>query len=611
MMFEWSGCAGYGRRRWCSAIISVLLAVCGGGSLPWREASADTLSGKWREKSQLIWLEATQQLVRRTIRVWDSEPQKNLEFYWEPDATNPAPQAEVVEGHGTLTWRRRGAPNYDRISIYSTYRGELRNGRPHGDGRLELHTGASYEGGWAAGLMEGQGSLQLESGDIYVGKFAQGKFHGHGRHEAPNGIVYEGAFANGERHGVGVITSPTQEQRTTTWVNGREVREGELHAVQVRPGASADIGISVVTDAQKNRQLKSTSSLTLTYTHQLGTGEVAIVPDDTRFVNSWKQGGPMFNLNEEAAPPDFSEYQYDAPAILRVAVSGSGTPGLFVKSLRLEVAESRSDLQPFLGVQGSLPDWMRFNSNPSGYDPVITFVNLGWGPVTNSKATISFAAQKATSTSQSSEQQVGSFDKLKRLSVERELRALGVDIAQLSAWNYTCPTPEQLKTCQQYMLSQLRLGGLKPHVSFFDGGRHLVTYVSGMLEYQWEDSGKASRSARSPFKTRLVLGEIQPRQPAEGGGPDLPNAGVPVLGLSIDRTNYQLSYPLNSPVALPDKGRDFIFGLSANKSSNHRFRVVAELSDGRTITSRPITLTYARPRNPPSFQELRPVRVAR
>ena len=114
------------------------------------------------------------------------------------------------------------------------------------------------------------------------------------------------------------------------------------------------------------------------------------------------------------------------------------------------------------------------------------------------------------------------------------------------------------------------------------------------------------QSARSPFKTRIVLGEIQPRQAAEYSGPDLPSAGVPVLELATNRTNYQLPYPLKAPVALGDKGRDFIIGLFARKSSTHLLRVVATLSNGRAVTSRPVSVTYARPRPPSDLRELKP-----
>ena len=414
--------------------ITAMIAACLISQL--LPSSADSPGGQWRQKSQLIWDEPTRQLVRKTIRVWDSEPQQDREFYWEPERDQFLLAGEAIEGRGTLTWRQRGTPSYDRNSIRSTYHGEMKDGRPHGNGRLALHTGSSYEGTWVAGLMDGRGSLQLESGDAYVGEFRHGQFHGQGRYEAANGEVYEGAFANGERDGPGLMILPNGERRSGLWVRGHKVGEqGRVHTVQAARDGLEGVTISVTTDARKNMQTKSVGGpLMLTYAHQIQAGEVSILPDDKRFMSAWKQGGQMYNLDEEFVSPDYSQTDlFQSPVFARVSISSAANQNLLVNSLRLEVTESQQDLQPFLGVRGSLPDYLRFSSDPSGYDPAIAFINTGWGALVSARVSISFAAQGAASTSQLFELPIGGFDQLKKLSVERELQALDVDIAQLKS----------------------------------------------------------------------------------------------------------------------------------------------------------------------------------
>ena len=62
-----------------------------------------------------------------------------------------------MTGAGELIWYPEGASAYDRRLRYSRYVGSLKDGRPHGNGKLSTRTGPAYDGEWKDGLMEGQG----------------------------------------------------------------------------------------------------------------------------------------------------------------------------------------------------------------------------------------------------------------------------------------------------------------------------------------------------------------------------------------------------------------------------------------------------------------------
>ena len=107
-----------------------------------------------------------------------------------------------------------------------SYYGPLRNGKLHGQGRIEWANGSRYEGSFADGLIAGRGRLQFANGDVYQGEmrdgmmqgqgemvyadgrkyrgsFVRDEFEGKGRHESPDGEVHEGDFRRGEFTGKG------------------------------------------------------------------------------------------------------------------------------------------------------------------------------------------------------------------------------------------------------------------------------------------------------------------------------------------------------------------------------------------------------------------------
>ena len=79
--------------------------------------------------------------------------------------------------------------------IDSFYFGQVSEGIPHGQGILNLTTGASYEGEFKHGLIHGSGEMIMEEGDISlktIGQFKSDKWNGQGIAIFNNGSFFMG-----------------------------------------------------------------------------------------------------------------------------------------------------------------------------------------------------------------------------------------------------------------------------------------------------------------------------------------------------------------------------------------------------------------------------------
>lgn len=88
----------------------------------------------------------------------------------------------------------------------------------------------SYTGDLADGVPHGQGRMELNNGDAYVGEFAAGEFHGTGEYRWASGDIYRGEFVRGEM----VTAEPTQETYVETaaspWDTWDGIVEGDFRA---------------------------------------------------------------------------------------------------------------------------------------------------------------------------------------------------------------------------------------------------------------------------------------------------------------------------------------------------------------------------------------------
>ncbi len=123
-----------------------------------------------------------------------------------------------------------GASNWRGIE----YAGELKNYKPHGQGKLALAGYEEYFGTWIDGerqpegytkilfrdarregtfnddlLLHGNGTQVFDNGARYTGQFKAGVPHGRGTYTFAEGTTYEGDLLDGNRHGKGTLTFPS------------------------------------------------------------------------------------------------------------------------------------------------------------------------------------------------------------------------------------------------------------------------------------------------------------------------------------------------------------------------------------------------------------------
>ena len=76
------------------------------------------------------------------------------------------------------------------------YVGEIKNGKPNGQGILTFPNGNKYEGEWKDGKRHGQGKYTTSSGRKYIGEWKDGEIW-KGTHFDKDGNVI-GKFVNGK-----------------------------------------------------------------------------------------------------------------------------------------------------------------------------------------------------------------------------------------------------------------------------------------------------------------------------------------------------------------------------------------------------------------------------
>ena len=78
--------------------------------------------------------------------------------------------------------------------VQPRYKGEIKNGKPNGQGIYTYPDGRKYIGQWKDGKLNGRGTYIWYNGNKYVGEFKDGKKHGQGTYTSSNGEKYEGEW---------------------------------------------------------------------------------------------------------------------------------------------------------------------------------------------------------------------------------------------------------------------------------------------------------------------------------------------------------------------------------------------------------------------------------
>eukprot|EP01121_Diplochlamys_sp_Union-15-3_P018365 TRINITY_DN6661_c0_g1_i2.p1 TRINITY_DN6661_c0_g1~~TRINITY_DN6661_c0_g1_i2.p1 ORF type:complete len:114 (-),score=30.03 TRINITY_DN6661_c0_g1_i2:24-338(-) len=67
--------------------------------------------------------------------------------------------------------------------------------------------GETFKGELKEGLPNGQGEYHYANGDRYIGEYKDGKKHGYGVYTFALGGSYEGDYSEGQKHGKGILKS--------------------------------------------------------------------------------------------------------------------------------------------------------------------------------------------------------------------------------------------------------------------------------------------------------------------------------------------------------------------------------------------------------------------
>jgi hypothetical protein len=565
--------------------------------------------GAWAQRVQILYDAEARSVMRKVVRVWDPHPHLNLDFVWEP-APGQSPESTVaadgtVNGKGKLVWRVRGSASYDPATVYSTYEGELKDGRPHGAGRLQVRNGELFEGLWVAGRLEGQGTHRDEEGNRYEGNFAGGLRNGKGRLSTRTGEVFEGSFVSGLKHGKGRTRLAGGTVYESEWVKGREVGGARPDALadalvsgllkaQAGGGDAGKVEIGVVIDD------RMTQRSDVQYQHLVRDEDIAIYPVSEDFNNAWNGTGELlyYDLYEGI---DWE----NAPAFAEVDLRTTDKKRVKLEGLQLKVAASEAYRKPMLSVSPHL--------GCVGYRPDFSIVNNGWGEVKDMTMSIRFIREgevEATgldegvveaqagdeASSRTFTHQIGSFGDGTDVNIDGVFAQAGVDTAKLETSRFSCPSMDSMNVCRAKVANEVGFGELAD----FIGGEGQTVSITGIgdLAYSWSDDAGNTYQQKESFRLQLALAYIEtPEQTAECGDG---------FGGSPEAMRYHnIEFPIGKydyAIDLPVRGNRNLDAYTArlkmwsSMSSIHRFAVSARFADGSVRESKPVSFFYFRPK---------------
>ena len=212
----------------------------------------------------------------------------------------------------------------------------------------------------------------------------------------------------------------------------------------------------------------------------------------------------------------------------------------------------------------------------------------------NAKVTYSFG--RSLNPAASFVQDIGSFDAEQPASVVDGLQKSGVNVSRLRAGGFKCPSAAQIPACT----TQLQRSGVLGKVAdtVFARNLNVMTRVNGQISYSWTDSAGASQPRQSPIFLEVPLLEFKIPDAAECGAPGPVDRELKPLKFTLDRKNYRIALDYSGTLA-PRQNRRFGLTLSADKSSQHQFKITLELADGRTVSTPKFDLLYFTPNVPP------------
>lgn len=554
-------------------------------------------AGAWAERVQVLYQSRSRSVLRRMVRVWDFHPEKNLDFTWEP-AAGQSPDQTIAEdgtvnGKGRLVWRVRGSANYDPKTVYSSYFGDVRNGRPDGQGRLELRSGEVFDGLWLEGELNGKGIHIDAEGNRYEGQFVAGIPNGEGRLMSKTGEIFAGSFVDGLKNGKGESRLAGGTVYQSQWVMGKEVggsrpdvladaRVGGLLNAQTGGGDADKVEIGVVVDQRMTQQSD------MQYQHLVRDEDIAIYPQENNYNDAWNGTGQISTSNVYEGPN-----WEDTPAFAEVDLKTTDQSKFKLDSLEMKVAASDAYRKPMLSISEHF--------GCIGFRPDFSVMNSGWGEAKDMKMSIQFTTvdEEGNPTGQPSRmftKDIGGFGDGVDVSIKSVLDEAGVDTASLETGRFPCPSVDSLNVCRSQLTNKIKFGEVGDYLGNFN--QAMTLNAIGKFDYSWADDEGNITQQSEPFRAQMTMAVFEvPESMAEcgdGGG------GTP------EAMRYQnIEFPIGKhdyTIAMPVRGNKNISAYTARlkmwsaMSSIHRFSIAAHFADGSVRESKPVTFFYFRPK---------------
>jgi hypothetical protein len=375
--------------------------------------------------------------------------------------------------------------------------------------------------------------------------------------------------------------SPTAGQSR----NEPSYRDGRFRMAQNADG----LAVKVMIDAMKNDSYRKADDqfASFVYAATVQGNTISIQLASKEIVGTWKGNRTLREIGF-ASKTYFEDAAQFAPVFLLVDVSNDRTTPVQVKSAYVSVSESATDLQPYLEI-GS---WGRLLCGDGTYAPTFDITNSGWGPVRNARLIYSFGT--ATNASPEFTSSIGTFDQKAEASVDDGIKKSSLNIDRAKDEKFKCASKSQLPACLAKLKTSGIFGNLSNSVSL--AGPNVQVEAAGRIEYEWLGIDQTSNQRSSPFAITIPILHFE-LEGAECGAPGPVDRTDKPLELSLDRKNYRLPIDWRGQLAARQNKRIGL-SLSAPKASHHVLKIALELTDGSTVTSMPIDISYFKPRIP-------------
>ena len=106
------------------------------------------------------------------------------------------------------------------------YRGELKDGFPHGKGTITYSNGEKYVGEWKNNTLNGNGTYTYPDGASYVGEWKTGDYNGKGTYTWADGQKYVGEWKNGKKNGKATLTMANGDKYVGEFKNDKSHGKG-------------------------------------------------------------------------------------------------------------------------------------------------------------------------------------------------------------------------------------------------------------------------------------------------------------------------------------------------------------------------------------------------